>query len=145
MVTIINLTKHDVDIRLQDENDTGEMLKITSSGIIARLESTESQGKILKIEPSGIVARLESTERESDFPIDISQNEDGVEKWIDVTYVSVGVVVDLPDSTDNTIFIVSFAVAQAVKGRWDVYYPYPPMFDENYKVIGAHGLGQVLE
>lgn len=95
---------------------------------------------LITVPPSGTVARV-------DVEPDPTGNQmliiDGV--TIFVRGQRMGQVVGLPDPQDDTIYIVSLPVAQAVAGlRGDVVSPGPLIRDENGQPVACDGLVRTL-
>ena len=87
-------------------------------------------GKILTIPPSGVVARVSTTSK-------VVEVIEGVE----VSEVVFGEVIDLPEPTESTLFIVSGLVLSALQGaRQDVMAPGELVRDEAGRPIGCKGL-----
>lgn len=62
---------------------------------------------------------------------------------IPLTKTSYGEVYGLPSPRDNTIYIVSSVVAQALPNRDDLFIPNEIVRDANGKVIGCKSFGRV--
>jgi len=93
--------------------------------------------KRAEIPPSGIVARVE----EKTETIGKIQVGDGN---IPVIRKTLGRVENLPEPREDTIYIVSLIVAQALSGsRSDVYIIGESIRDEQGRVIGAKSLAQL--
>ena len=59
---------------------------------------------------------------------------------INVSQQTFGDVINLPDSEEGNIYIVSRMVKDRVPDRADVLVPGPPVRDADGKIIGANGL-----
>ena len=103
---------------------------------------TDSGDELLTIEPSGPVARVsQDTKSLAVF------NFDGID--VPITYNVYGDVEGLPAPSEDTQYIVSAMVAQAVKGkrkgrRNDVLVPNESVRDESGRIIGCKSLARVL-
>jgi len=86
----------------------------------------------ISIPASGTIARCK-TEREVT----------GTINGIPVTRTKFGEVENLPEPKENTIFIVSSLVAQAVPHRNDVFIPDDSVRDEQGRIIGCRSLGRI--
>lgn len=82
------------------------------------------------IEPYGIVARCTVNEELIGYVNDIP-----------VYKTVMGDVVYLPEPKDGVVFIVSRVVAEAAKGRDDLYIPTKSIRDSAGRIIGCEGLG----
>lgn len=90
-----------------------------------------SNGTIKKtFVPSGLIARVSVY----DTVVDCI---DGV----DILKEHYSDVVDLPDPTDDTIYIVSLLVCQACPDRTDLVHPSRPVRDDAGRIVGCGGLG----
>ena len=95
------------------------------------------EGQVVEIPPSGIVARVE----EKTETIGKIQVGDGN---IPVIRKTLGRVENLPEPREDTIYIVSLIVAQALAGtRSDVYVIGESIRDKEGRVIGARSLAQL--
>jgi hypothetical protein len=93
-----------------------------------------------EILPAGQVARLGDNPTHVD-DVDGIVSGDAVPIYI----VSYDRIHGLPEKVEDTWYIVSLPVAQAVAGeRDDVFFPYPLRRDAGGNVIGAEGLAQVV-
>lgn len=92
--------------------------------------------KEIRILPSGIIARCEVTRQQIDSII-----VDSVE--IPINKAVFGKVENLPEPQDNTIYVVSSLVAQAVPHRNDVFVPDDTVRDDQGRIIGARALARV--
>lgn len=90
---------------------------------------------IVTIEPSGIIARAAQTKELVE-----ELNVNGM--TIPVYESTFGKVENLPESEEDTIFVVSALTAQACKGRPDVYITDNPVRDEQGRIIGCRSLGK---
>jgi hypothetical protein len=94
----------------------------------------------VEIPPSGVVARCEEKVEEID-----RFEWDG--KTIPVIKKTLGEVVNLPEPEEDTIFIVSLLVAEAVKkqfpDRKDIFVVGETVRDSSGKIIGAISLAKV--
>jgi len=79
--------------------------------------------------PSGTIARVE----EGDVIFIETINGSAIYKR------KLGKVAGLPEITLNTLYIVSFMVADALKDRSDLICPGTPVRDEEGKIIGCKG------
>lgn len=86
--------------------------------------------------PSGTVARCE-VQRERIGEIMLG------DATLPVYRSTLGAVEGLPDPAEDTVYIVSSLVAQAVPDRDDVLFPDELVRDENGRVIGARALSRV--
>lgn len=88
------------------------------------------------VKPSGL-ARCEETSEEIKV----------VEDWIPVLRTTYGKISGLPEPEENTIYVVSARVAQALKetnpGRTDVMIPAKTLRDSEGNIIGCSGLSIV--
>ena len=86
-----------------------------------------SNGDVITFSPSGTVARCTQT-----------TTQIGCVNGIPLTQTSFGVVVDLPQPQEDTIFIVSRLVLNACKGvRDDLIVPNDIVRDEQGNIIGC--------
>lgn len=84
------------------------------------------------INPSGTVARVTTkTVTKGDI------------NGIPVTATEFGEVENLPEPTQDTIYIVSSLVAQRCKARNDVFIPNESVRDENGRIVGCKSLGRI--
>ena len=84
------------------------------------------------INPSGTVARVTTkTVTKGDV------------NGIPVTATEFGEVENLPEPTQDTIYIVSSLVAQRCKDRNDVFIPNESVRDENGRIVGCKSLGKI--
>lgn len=92
--------------------------------------------KTVTIKPSGL-ARCEETSEEIKI----------VEDWIPVFRTTYGKISGLPEPRENTIYVVSARVAQALKEtnpeRTDVMIPSKTLRDPDGNIIGCSGLSIV--
>jgi len=90
-------------------------------------------GGAFTIDPSDLCARI------------VINEEDGEPVMgIPVAWVNHGEVVDLPDPEEGTALIVSQMVAQAARGRDDLFFPLGIIRDEQtHRVLGANKLGRI--
>lgn len=88
--------------------------------------------EVISVPPSGTLARCAEVRTEVGRVTDIP-----------VTRVSYGEVSGLPEPDGKTGYIVSALVAQAVKGRGDVFIPGPAVRDEAGRIVGCLGLSVV--
>lgn len=87
---------------------------------------------IRTIEPAGTIARVSAkTVRSGEF--------DG----IPLTRTEFGEVVDLPEPTEDTVFVVSSIVASRVPHRSDVFIPNESVRDEKGRIVGCRSLGHI--
>lgn len=97
---------------------------------------TITNSKTVTIKPSGL-ARCEETSEEIKV----------VEDWIPVFKTTYGKVSGLPEPKENTIYVVSARVAQALKEtnpeRTDVMIPAKTLRDSEGNIIGCTGLSVV--
>lgn len=90
-------------------------------------------GDIIKVvEPSGIVARVSAkTERGTALG------------GIPTSFTVYGEVVDLPESEEGVVYVVSSLVAARVPDRRDVYIPAESVRDSAGRIIGCKSLGRI--
>lgn len=93
-------------------------------------------GPVMTIHPSGQVARCVVSRRQVDTII-----VDGLP--VPVNRTQLGEVVGLPDPQDDTVYVVSSLVAQAVPDRADVLIVDDAVRDDMGNVIGAKALAHV--
>lgn len=62
---------------------------------------------------------------------------------IPVNKTEYGKVIDLPESAEDTIYIVSVLTAQAAKGRKDLYIVDDTVRDNAGRIIGCRALAQI--
>lgn len=86
----------------------------------------------VSIEPSGTIAR-----------VDTLTTEIGGYDGIPVKKISYGNLSGLPDSADDTIYLVSSLVAQATD-RSDVFVPTDFVRDDKGNITGARSLGRII-
>lgn len=87
---------------------------------------------IRTINPSGTIARVSAkTVRSGEF--------DG----IPLTRTEFGEVVDLPEPTEDTVYVVSSLVASRVPERADVLIPNESVRDEKGRIVGCRSLGHI--
>lgn len=91
---------------------------------------------ILTIEPSGQLARV-TTKTVVTGHIYVN----GVN--IPATETQFGEVEGLPEPQENTIYVVSQAVASRCKNRWDVRIPNESVRDDKGRIVGCRSLGRV--
>lgn len=96
----------------------------------------DSNEVVVTIEPSGIIARAAQTKELVE-----ELNVNGM--TIPVYESTFGKVENLPESEEDTIFVVSALTAQACKGRHDVYITDNPVRDEQGRIIGCRSLGKI--
>ena len=87
---------------------------------------------IKEIEPSGILARVTAN------TVSLGMMDD-----IPVTATEFGDVYGLPPEDDNHAYIVSSLVAQAAKGRSDIFIPNEAVRDDHGVIIGCRSLGVI--
>ena len=90
-----------------------------------------SNGNVTDIPPSGKIARVSTNYQHSNTV-----------SGINIYNCVYGDIDGLPDSQNNTIYIVSGVVKAAVPERMDVMSPGELIRDENGKPIGSNGLRQ---
>lgn len=124
---IINLTPHDVTIILSSRlrGDDDFTIQIPASGNVARC----------KVERQSI-CKIRSLQH-------CSHLENAAIVEIPITQTKFGEVEGLPDPQENTIYIVSSLVAQAVPYRNDVFIPDDCVRDSEGKIIGCRSLGKI--
>ena len=84
---------------------------------------------------SGKIARCEQIE-------DLTGNVDGIKLY----KTNMGKVIDLPERSKDTLYIVSMIVAQAVKNkRDDVIIPFGLVRDEKGVIIGCQGFARIKD
>lgn len=90
------------------------------------------QVPVRTIEPSGTIARL-------------SQETVQIDIWdgIPITKTVYGEVEDLPDPKEDTIYIVSFPVANHCKWRHDLFVPSQGVRNAAGQIVGCLSLGTV--
>lgn len=113
-VKIVNLTPH--DIHLRDSWDTEPWLTIPASGQVARC--SEQRQAVSAI----------TTDSGAKIP---------------VNRVSLGDVAGLPDPQPGVAYIVSRLVAEACRGRDDIFVVDDLVRDPQGRVIGARALARV--
>jgi len=86
-------------------------------------------GSIETIQPTGIIARVSS-----------KVETVGEINGISITKQTFGDVIDLPEPTEDTVFVVSRMVKDRVPDRTDVLVPGTPVRDDKGNIIGANGL-----
>ena len=99
-----------------------------------KLNIVRENGSI-EIEPSGVIARCKVL-AEQVGTIEV----DGIS--IPVNKKVYGEVEGLPEKKQDTIYVVSSLVAQAVQGRDDVFVPDELVRDEEGRVVGARALAK---
>jgi len=91
--------------------------------------------KIMELIPCGITSRIALSEQKIIGMIN---------EIIPITVNTYGDAIDLPSPKENTIFIVSKMVAEAMKGiRNDLYIVNDSVRDENNRIIGCKSLAQL--
>lgn len=90
-----------------------------------------SNGNITNVAPSGNIARVSTRYQHSNTVSDIN-----------IYNCVYGDIDGLPDSQDDTIYIVSGVVKSAVPNRMDVMSPGELIRDNDGKPIGCNGLRQ---
>jgi hypothetical protein len=85
-----------------------------------------------EIAPSGIIVRCSVT-------TEVIEQING----INITKSVFGEVQDLPDQTEDTIYIVSMLVASALPERKDLFFPNEQVRDESGKIVGCKSLAQI--
>lgn len=93
------------------------------------LSIIKADGSTIDIQPSGNIARVSST-----------STIVATFKGINVSQQTFGDVINLPDSEEGIIYIVSRMVKDRVPDRADVLVPGAPVRDAEGKIIGANGL-----
>lgn len=96
------------------------------------------ENKNLVIEPSGIVTRIGSYTKT--VGLLIAENQGPFE--IPVTVTKYDEVENLPEPVNDTIYIVSAMVANAIK-RHDLYIPNETVRDDKGRIIGCKSLGRI--
>ena len=98
-----------------------------------RINVMDAHGSIVTIEPSGEVARLESHSTEVGIvPLDNPNTE------IVLYEKDLGIVMNVPEPKENTLYIVSMAVASALR-RKDVVSPGELIRDDEGKPVACEG------
>jgi hypothetical protein len=92
---------------------------------------------VVEVGPSGLTARCAEDRRPGD-PITVGGHE------VAVASVGFGEVVGLPDPVPGVGYVVSRAVAEAVPGRADVFYPDIPVRDEQGRIVGCRALARAV-
>lgn len=87
---------------------------------------------IREIEPSGILARVTAN------TVSLGMFDD-----IPITATEFGDPYGLPPEDDSHAYIVSSLVAQAMKGRSDIFIPNESVRDDNGMIIGCRSLGVI--
>ena len=93
------------------------------------LNIIKADGSTIDIQPSGNIARVSST-----------STVVATFKGINVSQQIFGEVIDLPDTKDGIIYIVSRMVKDRVPDRADVLVPGAPVRDSEGRIIWANGL-----
>ncbi len=93
------------------------------------LNIIKADGSTIDIQPSGDIARVSST-----------STVVATFKGINISQQIFGEVIDLPDTKDGIIYIVSRMVKDRVPDRADVLVPGAPVRDAEGRIIGANGL-----
>ena len=93
------------------------------------LNIINASNEAVVISPTGKIARVSSK-------TEIVDTING----INIMKQTFGDVIDLPESTENTIFVVSRMVKDRVPNRTDVLVPGTPVRDDKGNIIGANGL-----
>ena len=96
------------------------------------------ENKNLVIEPSGIVTRIGSYTKT--VGLLIAENQGPFE--IPITVTKYDEVENLPEPVNDTIYIVSAMVANAIK-RHDLYIPNENVRDDKGRIIGCKSLGRI--
>lgn len=124
---IINVTPHEVCIYLPDMK-----------------EGTQCSYKIVRIPPSGLVVRCREEVTASTWvPFLIEQGTNEID--IPLMTIETQPLVNLPEPQQGVLYLVSRAVAEAVKTyRKDVVIPYDAVRNEAGQIIGCRGLAVVI-
>lgn len=93
------------------------------------LNILNSKNETVTIAPTGKIARVTSK-------TEIIDTING----INIMKQTFGDVIDLPEPTENTVFVVSRMVKDRVSNRTDVLVPGTPVRDDKGNIIGANGL-----
>ena len=93
-------------------------------------------GQELIVDPEPVAARCSQTESIIDT---LSFNG----QKIAVSQIQLGAVENLPEFEEGTILVVSRIVAEAAKGRTDIYIPGPAIRDDQGRIIGSKGLSKI--
>lgn len=93
------------------------------------LNIVKADGSIMDIPPSGKIARVAS-----------SSTVVATFEGINVSQQTFGDVIDLPDTKNGIVYIVSRMVKDRVPDRPDVLVPGAPVRDAEGRIIGADGL-----
>jgi hypothetical protein len=88
----------------------------------------KNNGEIKEIKPSGTIAR-----------VSVNTHVLDVVDGMNITRQTLGEIKDLPEPKENTIFIVSRVLAEAVMGRDDIMIPGAAIRDESGRVVGCKG------
>jgi hypothetical protein len=110
---IVNLTPHEIAIQLHDKR----VMRIAASGQLARLAVSRE-----KVDEIGV------------YPADMENG--GI---IEIIRPTLGEIEGLPETVENTIYLVSALVAEKAR-RNDVMSPGELVRDETGKVIACKGL-----
>lgn len=89
------------------------------------------------IEPSGTVARLGTNTVVS------GNYDEGTGISIPITETKFSKIENLPEDDYKHCYIVSSLVAQACRGRRDIFIPNESIRDENGRIIGCRSLGRI--
>lgn len=92
-----------------------------------------TEDNIIMIQPSGQIAKCEH------------QSECiGIFNGIKIYKTKYGAVTNMPEAKENTIYITSSIVANALKdSRNDIYVPFDFVRDDKGRIIGCRGLTQI--
>lgn len=89
-------------------------------------------GGRIEIPPSGMVARVTTT-----------RVQVGDINGIPVNAVKFGEITGLPESANDTVYIVSSLVAQAARGRNDIYIVDDTVRDAAGQIVGCRAFAQI--
>lgn len=129
---MVNLTPHTINLIIQYSLEIGQDELGTPKYV--------REERIYSLPPSGIIARCKTDRQIIDSFI--LEDVDGWDITVPVTKTRFGEVEGLPEPKENTIYIVSSLVAQAVPDREDVFFPDDIVRDEQGNIIGCRALGK---
>lgn len=130
---VVNLTPHQINFIIRYNIEIGK----NELGIPEYIR----EERIYCLPPSGTVARCKADRKEVDSIV--AQDVDGWDITVPITATKFGVVEGLPEPEEDTIYIVSNLVAQAVPHREDVFFPDDIVRDEQGNIIGCRALGKI--
>ncbi|PRR85515.1 hypothetical protein [Clostridium luticellarii] len=148
-VKIVNLTPHEINIILDNRN-----IKIDPSGTVARCTVRIEKAGVIKTidEKDPCVNCLQSGQDSTSCDLAISPDIFGdsnrgrcpdITVQIPLSKSVFGEVENLPDPQEDTVFVVSSIVAQAVSGRKDIFIVNDTVRDKNGRIIGCRSLAHI--